>query len=158
MLSAYGWIVIRTSRDVYKEVTSLHGIDALDDQIDLADQLLWQRLRTWLETEADLSLKWQFTEKMNGANGVLQFFTSINHRTSSIWALMEWIAKEGTGSYGIVYVHDDEDIKGKRKDGRGAVDYSNEFRVWRVLNGKVDELDDPFLSPIVPRINPSEYA
>ena len=69
MLSAYGWIVVRTSRDVYKEVASLDGIDALDDQVDLADQLLWQRLRTCLEPETDLSMKWQLTEKMNSTNG-----------------------------------------------------------------------------------------
>ncbi len=71
---------------------------------------------------------------------------------------MGWIAKYGVGSYSLVYVHDDEDSIGVKHYGRGQADYTNVFRVWRILGGKVGELKDPFLSPIVPRVNPSEYA
>ena len=158
MLSAYGWIVVRTSRDCYKNVTRHDRLDDLDDQVDAEDRKLWKRLRNWLESHDDAWLEWQFFEEMNNDRGVLQFFTSRYHRRSCIWDLIGWIAKYGIGSYGLVYVHDDEDRIGAKHYGRGHADYTNVFRVWRILGGKVDELEDPFLSPIVPRVNPSEYA
>ena len=42
--------------------------------------------------------------------------------------------------------------------GRSGADYSNEFRVWRLLHGAVEELADPFLSPVIGRIDPNEFA
>lgn len=158
MLLVFGWVIVRTSRESYGEGVSLESMDDLDDQVDAEDRKLWQSLQQWLQSVDDPWLKWQFFEEMNNARGVLQFFTSKNHRASSIWQLMEWIAKNGAGSYGIVYVHDDEDEVGNTIYGRGEADFSNAFRVWRILNGKIEEFDDPFLSPIVPRINPSEYV
>jgi hypothetical protein len=47
-----------------------------------------------------------------------------------------------------VYVHDDEDLGGSR-------DKSNEYRVWRLRLGEIDELDDPYFSPIVPNFEPA---
>ena len=158
MLFVYGWVVVRTSRDRYTDDMPFALVDQIDDEVDAADQRLWQELRQWLEANAGALLKWQFLEQLNNDSGILQFTTSRNHRGSSVWDLMEWIARNGVGSYGIVYVHDDEDVVGKSAYGRGKVDHSNVFRVWRILNGQLEELDDPFLSPIVPRINPSDYA
>ncbi len=71
---------------------------------------------------------------------------------------MRWIAANGAGSYGLVFVHDNEDDGTNTDYGRGDADHSNALRIWRILNGQVEELDDPFLSPIVPTINPNEYA
>jgi Immunity protein 7 len=157
MLEAHGWIVVRTSRDCYIGV-DITEVDELDYQVDQADAKLWTQLHDWLGKNESPWFKWQFFEHLNNAPGVLQFFVSRNHRASRMWDLLEWIAKNGTGSYGLVYVHDDEDLIGVNGYGRGSNDYSNEFRVWRILRGTVEELDDPFLSPIVPRVNPSEYA
>jgi hypothetical protein len=73
--------------------------------------------------------------------------------------VLRWLAATGPGSYGLVYVHDDEDVgDAGRLRGRDGTDRSNEFRVWRLLGGTVEELADPFLSPIVPRIDPNRYA
>jgi hypothetical protein len=86
------------------------------------------------------------------------FCVARNHRASAVWDMLQWIATNGTGSYGLFYVHDDEDRLGNVDYGRGAEDFSNMFRVHRLANGLVEELPDPFLSPIVPRLNPSDLA
>ena len=91
MLSAYGWVVVRSSRDRYTDQTSIEDLDELDEQIKLEDCSLWARLRLWLDTEADPWFKWQLS-------------------------------------------------------------------VWRILQGKVEEFPDPFLSPYVPNINPTFTA
>ncbi len=160
MLNATGWIIVRTSRERYAdpELTLDQMVDVLDDAVRIKDEALWQQLRVWLDENADPGLKWQFAEQLNNMSGLLQFAASRNHRASCIWDMMRWIAVNGSGSYGVVYVHDDEDTKGNSHYRRGDNDFSNCFRVWRILNGKVEELDDPFLSPIVPLINPNEYA
>lgn len=67
---------------------------------------------------------------------------------ASLWDLLDWIVQNGHGSYGLVCVHD-EDLPRNTTYWRGNADYSNEFRVWRIRSGKLDELKDPFLSPIV---------
>ena len=48
-------------------------------------------------------------------------------------------------SYGLLYVHDDE-------DGAHGLDHSNEFRVWRLAGGRLEEVADPFLSPYLPTV------
>ena len=72
--------------------------------------------------------------------------------------LIDWLTSNASGAYGRVYVHDDEDAVGHSAYGRGQADHTNELRVWRILNGRLDELADPFPSPIVPTINPNEPA
>ena len=57
--------------------------------------------------------------------------------------LFQYIAKIAPGSYGLLYIRDDEDhLRGN--------DYENCFRVWRLCRGTLIELDDPFLSPAIP--------
>lgn len=65
--------------------------------------------------------------------------------------MLEWIAEHGPGSYGLFHVQDDEDLGGFG-DRQGGDDHSNVFRIHRVLNGRVDELPDPFFGRIVPDI------
>lgn len=66
-----------------------------------------------------------------------------NHRDEAIIEFFKWIANISTGSLGLLYVLDDEDIN------RGN---ENKFKVWRMKKGQVDELDDQFLSPCNPTI------
>ena len=72
--------------------------------------------------------------------------------------MLEWLAKSSESTYGIVFVHDDEDLKTVKHYGRGTEDHSNSYRIWRILNQQIEELEDPFLSPIVPRILPGFEA
>jgi hypothetical protein len=157
MLHAYGWCILRTSREKYKNAT-LDEVDAIDDEVDAADRVLWRAFRAWMTDRHDDLFKWHFYDEVNHDRGVLLFFTSRNHRGSSLWDVLEWISTNATGSYGLVHVHDDEDLVGVQQYGRGTHDYSKVFRVHRILNGQREELEDQYLSPIVPRINCSELA
>ena len=56
--------------------------------------------------------------------------------------MLKSIGKYAPGSYGILYVHNDEDIEG----------LSNEFQVWRLVRGNLEKQKDYYLSPCVPVI------
>jgi hypothetical protein len=162
MMEAYGWVIVKSSRERYRDLASLEGkelsdrMDRLDAETSALDRQVWAQLRAWLSANADDPfLEYQFFEELNWASGILQFVSCRNHRaSSSIWPLMDWIVRNAVGSYGLVYVHDDEINRSGRGVGGEKRDVSNEFRVWRILNGKLEELDDPFLSPIVPNATP----
>ena len=66
-----------------------------------------------------------------------------NHRDEKIIEFFKWIADISVGSFGLLYVLDDEDRKRNNE---------NKFKVWRMENGQIDELDDPILSPCNPTI------
>ncbi len=58
MLNAYGWIVVRTSRERYAdpELTVDEMVEVLDDAVRIKDEALWQQLKGWLEHHADPGL------------------------------------------------------------------------------------------------------
>ncbi|MDO1447341.1 Imm7 family immunity protein [Rhodocytophaga aerolata] len=63
--------------------------------------------------------------------------TQHNHK-GKFYALkiFEWVAKEGKGSYGMLYFHDEEDDS-----------LHNEFQVYVLKRGKLYKQADKFLSP-----------
>ncbi|XGV95347.1 MAG: Imm7 family immunity protein [Leptolyngbya sp. BL-A-14] len=75
----------------------------------------------------------------------LNMFGHNNHRNESVVDVFKWLSEKTRGSYGLLYIHDDEDFK------RGN-DYTNHFRVWKLALGQLTELDDPFLSPRIPTV------
>ncbi len=68
-----------------------------------------------------------------------------NHRREWATDLFRWLAQRAQGSYGLLYIHDDEDWQ------RGG-DFQNVFRVWRLAKGELTELEDAFLSPYIPTV------
>src|SRR5579871_6049602 len=63
-------------------------------------------------------------------NGLLSTLTVTglrNHRDERLLGLFRWIAEHSAGSYGMVWVSDDEK------------DPEYEFRVWRLARGKLEE-------------------
>jgi hypothetical protein len=68
-----------------------------------------------------------------------------NHRHEPVIELFRWIAEKDPAAYGILYMYDDEDHH------RGG-DYQNEFRVWRLCRGSLQESEDLLLSPRIPTI------
>lgn len=64
-----------------------------------------------------------------------------NHRFEPVVELFRRVAAELPDSYGLLYVHDDE-----------SDTHGNEFRVWRLARGHLEELADPFLSPYIPTV------
>jgi immunity protein 7 of polymorphic toxin system len=60
---------------------------------------------------------------------------------SAVVELFGAIGRLAPGSYGLLYVQDDEDPR-----------YGNEFRVHRLVRGVLTEHADPFLSPVIPTL------
>jgi hypothetical protein len=143
MLLGFGWAVVQASRSRLVGVP-FDQVDAVDESLDQEDDALHAACRVWLESHPSPWLKWQFSAKLNNHRGLLQFHTSRNHRTAEFWELAKFIASQSEGSFGVLYVHDDED------DGpRTTQDFSLAFRVWRILDGQLTEHDDPLFSPFM---------
>lgn len=157
MFLGFGWCVLRTSREAYRHA-QFESVDELDNSIDAADRQLWTAFREWMGTNHEPFLKWQFFEELNNHRGLLQFCVSRNHRQTVAWRMLDWIAANGTGSFGLFYAHDDERVKEETRINSDICDSANVFRVHRIANGVVTELADPFLSPLVPFLNPSDLA
>jgi hypothetical protein len=157
MLLAHGWAVIQSSREKYKG-SSPEDWFVLDDQSNKNDEKLWNDFIKWMNENADPFIVWQLTKRLNNHHGLLQFSISRNHRACVLWDMMSWLARTSESTYGIVYVHDDEDLLENYHYGRGNEDHSNNYRVWRILRGEVHELEDNYLSPIVTRILPNYEA
>ena len=68
-----------------------------------------------------------------------------NHRREYVIEIFKWIADNIPGAYGILYINDDEDSYRENN-------YENEFRVWKLARGKLEELDDKYLSPRIPEV------
>ncbi|GHU60481.1 hypothetical protein AGMMS49975_29510 [Clostridia bacterium] len=80
-------------------------------------------------------------------NGAYQLHLSglLNHkgkRVYEIFDLYDLIAKTAVGSYGILYVFDDEDDNG----------HENEFQCYVLAKGKFTKRIDSFLSPYTPTV------
>jgi hypothetical protein len=150
----FGWCHLRSSRDPLRDA-SLDAIQLIDSSIDQADEVLWMSFRGWMATNAEPFLQWQFHEHLNNDHGLLTYCVSRNHRGSGVWAMLNWIAENGSGSYGLFYCHDDEDTMERSRFGRQVpMDYDNVFQVHRLLNGRLTELNDPFFGMIEGNIDP----
>lgn len=152
MFAAHGWIIVRSSRDELRAAATANLFDELDDvdeRIEAADQVLFDQLEAHLESVYFASLDYSFTRQLNHQNGILRYSSASNHRGDPPAAIgiMEWIGDRGPDSYGVVFVHDDEDVGETRRCGRSGEDYSGEFRVWVLKGGVICERDDTHLSP-----------
>jgi len=128
MIEINGWVTIRKSFDV-------NGEDE-NKLISFLNQL--KNKITEIRSTNEMY-------ELNSLNGTHQLSISIahNHRNNEIFDFYKWVAKNAIGSFGLLYVQDDEDQRDKN---------SGTFKVWRMKKGIVDELDDPFLSPVNPMI------
>jgi hypothetical protein len=143
MIIGIGWCVLRTSRSAYAQ-TGLDEVDVLLEAISAADAKLWCDFREWMAANSSPWLLWTLHEQHNNHKGMLQVYLSRNHRGSPFWDMLAWIAEHGPGSYGLFHVNDDEESETS----------GNVFRVHRIMNGRVDEMPDPFFGPIVPNFQP----
>ena len=82
-------------------------------------------------------------ESRQTSNGLFVFIAHglRNHRYNPVIDLFRAIGQQFPESYGLLYVHDDE-----------SPTHANEFRVWRLAMGMLEERDDLFLSPYVPTV------
>ena len=144
----FGWFHLKTSRECLREASS-DEVDSLDDQINAADTQMFLKFREWMKDHNDPWLVWTLLEQHNNHSGLLNFSLSRNHRSSSVWAMLEWITINAPSSYGLFYCHDDEDTLEREVYGRNVpMDFDNVFRIHRIKNGKLEELPDPFFGLI----------
>ena len=68
-----------------------------------------------------------------------------NRRHDCVFGLFPWLAEHAPGSYGLLYVRDDE-----------APVHGNAFQVWRLRRRQVERHPDPFLSPCIPVIEDAD--
>ena len=69
-----------------------------------------------------------------------------SYRQLAIIELFHRVADLAPGSYGLLYVHDDEDPE-----------HDRHFRVFRLIRGTVTEHADHLLSPVIPTLE-DEYT
>lgn len=127
MLEYHGWINIRETA----------GLD--DDEALLRRQVAEiGEVVAALDAPGLLDLRW-----VNG-EAFLTMAASTNHRgprEEQVLGLMALVGEIAPGSYGLLHVRDDEDRA-----------YGNEFRVHRLVRGRVTEHADTLLSPAIPTL------
>ena len=130
MFEFHGWITIRVKEN---------DCESTDATRSREDQAIEQVQAAISQASDDFS----FFDVRRTSNCmiVLMAHGLRNHRYQPVIELFEQIGRILPDSYGLLYVHDDEQ-KGR----------DNEFRVWRLALGLVTEHDDPFLSPYFPTV------
>jgi len=132
MYEFHGWVVIRETPKIVDE----ENIDYIVQDIE------------------------QTINKLNWNSGVLKLFVVngeyrilvsglSNHKAQEaeeVFELYKYVAKIARGSYGLLYVRDDEDIAG----------LDNEFVVHVLVRGNFTIQKDTFLSPFIPVVE-DEY-
>lgn len=106
-----------------------------DDNIEIIVQKINKKIKSY---SFDFSIK-----AMNGEY-YLDYSLYSNHYaqdTKEMIDLFQYIGKIAIGSYGLLYLHNDEDKEN-----------SNSFKVYKLAKGTVYEMTDPFLSPCIPTI------
>ncbi len=144
----FGWCHLLTSRDALKDADE-DDVQYIDLAIDEADSAMFKAFREWMGDQQDPFLKWHLDEQNNNHSGLLTYSLSRNHRSSLVWNMLEWIRSNASSSYGLFYCHDDEDVMDRGAYDRfPEQDHDNVFRVHRLKNGLIEELQDPFFGVI----------
>ena len=131
MYEYHGWINIRITPGELKEGD---------------EEILW-KLKVHFEKIIDNFANYSNIAELRTINGEhFAWFTgSSNHRSSESEELLnifQLIGEQASGSFGILYVWDTEELGG----------LANEFQVWRLARGKFELLKDRYLSPCIPTI------
>ena len=127
MIEFNGWVIIRES---FKEDDDEIRLNTIIDKIEK---------KTF---ESDYKNEVYSLKCLNGTYH-LSIMVNHNHRTEHVIDFFKWISEISKGSYGVLYVQDDEDFE------RGN---ENKFKVWIMKKGKVFEQDDVYLSSMNPEV------
>ncbi len=128
MIEVNGWVVIRES---YNE-------EGEDDE--LLDEII-AKIKAKI-SQMNIINEIYHLKCLNGFYH-LMIMANHNHRAEHIFDFYEWISRIATGSYGVLYVHDNEDsLRGNE----------NQFKILCMKKGNVIEFDDELLSPVIPEI------
>ena len=102
----------------------------------------WKRILKLID---GLEAKTSISARRGNGVDVVQISGQHNHYAAYVLGLFQGLAELAPGSYGLLYVHDDEDLREGQR-------WRNHFRVWRLCRGQLTEHDDSFLSPFVPTV------
>lgn len=125
MVEVHGWITLRETYEATDEENFEMILKRVNDGI---EKLRYSKLQI---------------KRING-ECFIEFLSCTNHMSSDVKEVIsffEIVGKVAKGSYGLLYVHNDEDK-----------DSYNDFMVYRLARGRVDIYRDNLLSPIVPII------
>ena len=128
MIQMYGWANIRES---YLEDYEEENMPAINNN-------LRNKIADFSWHNGMISLKY-----LNG-DLILTFALSINRmrqETYEAFDLYNYIAEIAKGSYGLIYLHDDENPE-----------KYNQFQVYILARGQMRLSEDPFLSPLIPTV------
>ncbi len=130
MIELHGWVTIRETYKVTFE----------EDNEGIFIEMIKKEIK---------NLSW-FKPQIKILNGewFLEFTIFANRKnsqTEEVFKLYNRIGELAEGSYGLIYLYDDEDV-GKE----------NQFQVFSLSKGSIKEFRDSYLSPIVPTIEDAE--
>lgn len=130
MIELHGWVTLRETYIVTFEEDN--------------EDIFIDKIRKEIE-----NLSW-FKPQIKVLNGewFLEFTIFANRKnpqTEEAFKLFNRIGELAEGSYGLIYLYDDE------VDGR-----ENQFQVFSLSRGSIKEYSDSYLSPIVPTIEDAE--
>lgn len=129
MFEVFGWAVVRANT-----YDSDNGAErAIVDELERRAKTV--RIKGQVSVHLDLAL--------NGDTHAVSVAGSRNHRYELVIDLFRWLAEAAPGSYGVLYVHDDEGANSDR---------ANAFTVYRLVRGTLGEYRDHLLSPLIPTI------
>ncbi|MBD5452840.1 MAG: hypothetical protein HDR30_00740 [Lachnospiraceae bacterium] len=126
MIELHGWVTIRETYKVTFEEDN--------------DNIFIEKIKQEIE-----NLSW-FKPQIKALNGewFLEFTLFANRKnpeTEEVFQLYNRIGELAEGSYGLIYLYDDE-AKGK----------GNQFQVFSLSKGSIKEFSDSYLSPVIPTI------
>lgn len=132
MIELHGWLTIRNHYD---------GSDEFDDNSVINE--LMEKIKTKINENL-------FDDKMiqlDFHNGSLCLSMTLytNHfggACQNVFSLIRYISDIAPGSYGLVYLYDDEDENG----------HENTFQVFVLAKGRLTKHQDTFLSPLNPKV------
>lgn len=128
MVEMHGWITIKETFLACEEENITTIVSEIDNEL--------KKLKYHNST-----VKW-----MNG-EGYLQYSLFTNHWSDDCKELLDiydYISKKAIGSYGLLYVLNDEDKT-----------ESNNFVIYKMVRGKVEKVVDNLLSPFIPTVENS---
>ena len=125
MVEVHGWI---TLRETYKVVD--------DDHIEALLKLIHNEIKKIEYPQIQINV--------NNGNYYIEFSVYTNHMSREIHdliALFETVGKIAEGSYGLLYLLNDE-----------YKENNNNFVVHRLARGTVEVYSDTLLSPVIPTV------
>lgn len=125
MLEVHGWITLRES---YK---------ANDEEENM--KLIFRKIKEKVY-ELDWTTNLLDIRYCNGTPNlsIALFANRISQEVNDLFELLKFICKEAKGSYGLIYICDDET--------------SDNFVCYIICKGNIDKVEDSFLSPLSKKI------